>query len=172
VTDAEHTPEAAPEAEAAVDAGSAGIPAPPTGAPPLLNPTTGRFTEGLAHQDPSHLGGTHHDGADADGFSPHVFDGLAGADGAPAGSGPGSLSLLHDVEMTVTVELGRTTMALRDVLALTPGSVVELDRSAGSPVDLLVNGTLIARGEVVVIDEEFALRVTEIVEAAPRRRAG
>ena len=74
-----------------------------------------------------------------------------------------SLNLLHDVEMAVTVELGRTRMTVRDILSLAPGTVVELDRAAGAPVDVVVNGTLIARGEVVVIDEEFGIRVTEIV---------
>lgn len=77
-----------------------------------------------------------------------------------------SLDLLHDVPMGVTAELGRTRMTVRDLLALTPGSVVELDRAAGSPVDVLVNGTLIARGEVVVIDEEFGIRIVEIVGAS------
>ena len=78
------------------------------------------------------------------------------ADGHP-------LEVLSDVELAVTVELGRTRMLLRDVLDLVPGSVIELDRAAGSPVDLLVNGTLIARGEVVVIDEEYGVRITEVV---------
>ena len=74
------------------------------------------------------------------------------------------LEMLHDVDMEVTVELGRTRMTVRDLLALTPGAVLELDRAAGSPADLLVNGRLIARGEVVVVDEDFGLRVTEIVD--------
>ena len=65
--------------------------------------------------------------------------------------------------MGVTAELGRKRMSVRDLLALTPGAVIELDRAAGSPVDVLVNGTLIARGEVVVIDEEFGIRISEIV---------
>jgi flagellar motor switch protein FliN/FliY len=73
------------------------------------------------------------------------------------------VELLHGVAMEVTVELGRTRLSVRDLLALTPGDVLELDRAAGSPADLLVNGRLIARGEVVVVDEDFALRVTEIV---------
>ncbi|MCL2541352.1 MAG: flagellar motor switch protein FliN [Nocardioidaceae bacterium] len=76
------------------------------------------------------------------------------------------LEMLHGVDMEVTVELGRTRMTVRDLLALTPGAVLELDRAAGSPADLLVNGRLVARGEVVVIDEDFGLRVTEIVDAA------
>ena len=82
----------------------------------------------------------------------------------PSGRG---VELLHGVAMEVTVELGRTTMTVRDLLALSPGEVLELDRAAGSPADLLVNGRLIARGEVVVLDENFALRVTEIVAQSP-----
>lgn len=83
-----------------------------------------------------------------------------------------SLDLLHDVEMAVSVELGRTRMAVRDLLSLGPGAVVQLDRAAGSPVDLLVNGTLIARGEVVVVDEEFGIRISEIVGPdTPKRSA-
>ena len=74
------------------------------------------------------------------------------------------IEMLHGVDMEVTVELGRTRMTVRDLLALTPGAVLELDRAAGSPADLLVNGRLIARGEVVVVDEDFGLRVTEIID--------
>lgn len=91
---------------------------------------------------------------------------------SPTGSASGSVTplprrgieMLHGVDMEVTVELGRTRMTVRDLLALTPGAVLELDRAAGSPADLLVNGRLIARGEVVVVDEDFGLRVTEIVD--------
>jgi flagellar motor switch protein FliN len=78
-------------------------------------------------------------------------------------SSSASLRLIHDVEMDVTVELGRTRMTVRNILSLIPGSVIELDRAAGAPVDLLVNGTLVGRGEVVVIDEEFGVRISEIV---------
>lgn len=91
----------------------------------------------------------------------HEFTPLEGSSGLAGVSR--SLDLLHDVEMGVTAELGRTRMTVRDLLSLTPGSVVELDRAAGSPVDVLVNGTLIARGEVVVIDEEYGIRISEIV---------
>lgn len=86
--------------------------------------------------------------------------GAATAGGAAASWG---LDMLRDVEMEVTCELGRTRMTVRHLLALAPGDVVELDRLAGSPADLLVNGTLLARGEVVVVDEAFGLRITEIV---------
>lgn len=74
------------------------------------------------------------------------------------------LHLLADVQMNVTVELGRAVMQVRDLLSLRAGSVVELDRAAGTAVDVLVNGTLVARGEVVVIDDELGVRVTELVE--------
>jgi len=90
---------------------------------------------------------------------------------APEASGPNAASaarswgidMLRDVEMEVTCELGRTRMTVRQLLGLAPGDVVELDRLAGAPADLLVNGTLLARGEVVVVDESFGLRITEIV---------
>jgi flagellar motor switch protein FliN len=80
-----------------------------------------------------------------------------------AAGGPAGLDLLHHVEMDVTAELGRARMTVRELLALAPGTIVELDRAAGSPADLLVNGRLIARGEVVIIDENFGLRITEIL---------
>jgi flagellar motor switch protein FliN len=82
---------------------------------------------------------------------------------APVMALRGGLDMLHDVEMEVSAELGRTRMAVRELLSLTPGAIVELDRAAGSPADLLVNGRLIARGEVVVVDENFGIRITEIV---------
>ncbi|GAB6986954.1 flagellar motor switch protein FliN [Nocardioides pyridinolyticus] len=88
---------------------------------------------------------------------------------APSRGGdlPRGIELLHGVDMEVTVEIGRTRMTVRELLDLAPGAVLELDRAAGSPADLLVNGRLIARGEVVVIDEDFGLRITEIaVDAA------
>ncbi|MGI5236650.1 flagellar motor switch protein FliN [Dactylosporangium sp. CA-139066] len=83
-------------------------------------------------------------------------------------SGPPAFDLLHDVEMEVTAELGRTRMSVRELLSLAPGAVIELDRAAGGPADLLVNGRLIARGEVVVIDENFGIRITEIVGPSDR----
>lgn len=87
------------------------------------------------------------------------------APAAAGESGPAvaAMQVLADVEMLVTAELGRTRLNVSDLLGLAPGSVIELDRTAGSPIDLLVNGTLIARGEVVVVDEEYGVRLTEIV---------
>lgn len=81
-----------------------------------------------------------------------------------------NLELLLDVSLRVSVELGRTDLAIKDVLALGPGSVVELDKLAGEPVDILVNDRLIAKGEVVVVDENFGVRVTDIV--SPQKRIG
>ena len=74
----------------------------------------------------------------------------------------GSIDLLFDVQLHLSVELGRTSIPVREILQLGPGSIVELDKLAGEPVDILVNGKLIARGEVVVVDENFGVRVTEI----------
>jgi flagellar motor switch protein FliN/FliY len=81
---------------------------------------------------------------------------------------PSNINLLMDVNMELTVELGRTKKAIKEILSMGEGTVIELDKLAGEPVDILVNGKLIARGEVVVIDENFGVRVTEIVDAAER----
>jgi flagellar motor switch protein FliN/FliY len=86
---------------------------------------------------------------------------------AGAAAGPPELVRLYDVPVELAVEIGRTRMTIRETLALGPGSIVTLNRLAGEPVDLLVNGKPIARGEVVVIDEEFGLRVTEVVAGEP-----
>ena len=84
---------------------------------------------------------------------------------APVIAQSAGIGLLNDVPLVVTAELGRTSMYVRDLLNLAPGTVVELDRLAGAPIDILVNGKIIARGEVVVVDEEFGVRVVEIVDA-------
>jgi flagellar motor switch protein FliN/FliY len=84
---------------------------------------------------------------------------------AGAGSDGADLRRLHDVPVELAVEIGRTRMTIGQTLDLRPGSVVSLNRLAGEPVDLLINGKPIARGEVVVIDEEFGLRVTDVVSS-------
>jgi len=86
----------------------------------------------------------------------------------PAG---GNIGLLLDVPLKLTVELGRTTKLVKEILALAPGSVVELDKLAGEAVDILVNEKLIAKGEVVVIDENFGVRITEIINPEERLHA-
>ena len=89
-------------------------------------------------------------------------------DSSPQGAaGDGDLSRLSDVPMELSVEIGRTHMTVGEALDLHPGSVVTLERFSGEPADLLVNGTPIARGEVVVVDEQFGLRVTEILDRGP-----
>jgi flagellar motor switch protein FliN/FliY len=103
--------------------------------------------------------------ADPVGVRQASFSPLANQTGMEHISG---LDLIMDVPLRVTVELGRTRMQIRDVLDLGKGSVVELDKLVGEPVDMLVNGKLIAKGEVVVIDENFGIRVTDIVSPIER----
>jgi len=79
-----------------------------------------------------------------------------------------NLNMLYDIPLQVTVELGRTKRSVKDILELTGGSIIELDKLAGEPVDILVNSRLIAKGEVVVIDENFGVRITDIVSQADR----
>jgi len=76
-----------------------------------------------------------------------------------------NILLLSDVDVTLTVQLGSTTKKIKEVLAIGEGTIIELDQSAGEPVSVLVNGKTIAKGEVVVIDDCFGLRVTEILDA-------
>jgi flagellar motor switch protein FliN len=98
--------------------------------------------------------------------TPVVDAGVVTHQAAGAGAPRRGIEMLAGVDMELTVELGRTRMAVRDLLALAPGDVLELDRAAGSPADLLVNGRLIARGEVVVVDEDFGLRITQILDSS------
>ena len=83
---------------------------------------------------------------------------------------PRNIDLLMDVDLPVAIELGRTKLSIADILALGPGSVVELNKLAGEPVDLLVNSKVVARGEVVVIDENFGLRITQLMTPEERLR--
>jgi len=81
-----------------------------------------------------------------------------------------NLEAIFDVPLQISAELGRTSMSIKEILQLAPGSVIELDKLAGEPVDLLVNGKLIAKGEVVVTEENFAVRITEIIGQEARIR--
>ncbi|WP_018152016.1 flagellar motor switch protein FliN [Leeia oryzae] len=83
---------------------------------------------------------------------------------------PGSLDMILDIPVSLTVELGRTKIAIRSLLQLAQGSVVELDGLAGEPMDVLVNGCLIAQGEVVVVNDKFGIRLTDIITPAERIR--
>jgi len=99
------------------------------------------------------------------GVQPVQFSPLSPAE---QGGVSGNIGLLMDVSMQLTVELGRTKMLIKDILSMGEGTIVELDKLAGEPVDLLVNGKLIAKGEVVVIDENFGVRVTDIISPMER----
>lgn len=84
--------------------------------------------------------------------------------------GKRNLDLILDIPVPVSVELGHTTMLVKDILALSQGSIVELDKIAGSPVDLFIRGKLLAQGEVVVVDENFGLKITNICGSEERIR--
>ncbi|MCH6468559.1 flagellar motor switch protein FliN [Sinomonas terrae] len=104
-------------------------------------------------------------------FAVRVHD----ADAAPSALADTSgfvsrLGRIHDVEMALTVEIGRTRMSIRDALSMEPGKVIELDRSAGAPVDVLLNGRKIALGEVVVVDQDYGVRITRILDVAEAPR--
>ena len=79
-----------------------------------------------------------------------------------------SLEVILDIPVTISMEVGKTKISIRNLLKLNQGSVVELDRLAGEPVDVLVNGTLIAHGEVVVVNEKYGIRLTDVISAAER----
>lgn len=83
---------------------------------------------------------------------------------------PGDLGNILDIPVTLAVEIGNTQVSIRNLLQLNQGSVVELDRLAGEPLNVLVNGTLIAHGEVVVVNEKFGIRLTDVVSAQERVR--
>ncbi len=90
---------------------------------------------------------------------------------APSGEG-GNIDMLLDVDLEVKIELGRAEMAIEEVLRLRKGAVVELDKLAGDPVDILVNDKLVAHGEILVVNDNFCVRVTEIVDTEAGLKAG
>ncbi|MFN8638349.1 MAG: flagellar motor switch protein FliN [Dehalococcoidia bacterium] len=141
-------PQAAPAAEALFGGGAPG------------NVT--QFPPMNAAQPPAGVGG-----GENTPVHPVRFPPLPQIDMGP--SVPQPIDMLMDVAMRVSVELGRSSLTVEEVLELGPGSVVELNKLAGEPVDILVNDRLIARGEVVVVDENFGVRITEII--SPRQRA-
>jgi flagellar motor switch protein FliN/FliY len=109
--------------------------------------------------------------------TPQVFDDAKPANIfnklQPTGAGgesSGDLDLILDIPVTLTVELGRTKIPIKHILQLAQGSVIELDALAGEPMDVLVNGCLIAQGEVVVVNEKFGIRLTDIVTPSERMR--
>lgn len=108
------------------------------------------------------------DGAGAKSAQSRVFPELAPEPhGVAAG---GRLDMVLDIPVQLTVELGRAKIAIRNLLQLAQGSVIELDRLAGEPMDVLVNGCLIAQGEVVVVNEKFGIRLTDVISPDERMR--
>lgn len=100
------------------------------------------------------MGGVSYQPAQFEAFNPNVA----------AAQSNENISLIMDVPLEVTVELGRTTKSISEILDFTPGTIIELDKIAGEPIDVLVNGKFVAKGEVVVIEESFGIRVTEIIK--------
>ena len=105
--------------------------------------------------------------ADATAVEPAHFDEFASTKGRH-GDGDENLEMILDIPVTISMEIGRTKISFRNLLQLNQGSVVELDRLAGEPMDVLVNGTLIAHGEVVVVNEKFGIRLTDVISAQER----
>lgn len=89
-------------------------------------------------------------------------------DDAEPAQGDVNLELIQDVPVTLAMEVGRTEISIRNLLQLNQGSVVELDRTAGEPLDVYVNGTLVAHGEVVVVNEKFGIRLTDVISPSER----
>jgi flagellar motor switch protein FliN/FliY len=96
------------------------------------------------------------------------FDSLASENRGPATQEDVNLDVVLDIPVTISMEIGRTRMPIRNLLQLNQGSVVELDRLAGEPLDVFVNGTLIAHGEVVVVNEKFGIRLTDVISPTER----
>jgi flagellar motor switch protein FliN/FliY len=144
-------PPARPRAPAARAAAPARPAAAPKQAAPAFGAAPGAMGFGMQSSGPN--------------VQPVQFPSLQGG---VQSSEPGNIGLLMDVYMELTVELGRTRKLVKDILTIGEGSIIELDKLAGEPVDILVNHKLIAKGEVVVIDENFGVRVTEIVSQIDR----
>lgn len=110
-------------------------------------------------------------GAELASFDRLTADPAGAASGAAAGAtGDVNLEVILEVPVTLSMEVGRTRIPIRNLLQLNQGSVVELDRAAGEPLDVFVNGTLVAHGEVVVVNDKFGIRLTDVVSPAERIR--
>jgi len=106
-------------------------------------------------------------GADGDGAEPVQMEELNDSGSPGDGSAP-DLDVILDIPVRISMEVGNTQISIRNLLQLNQGSVIELDRLAGEPLDVLVNGTLIAHGEVVVVNEKFGIRMTDVISPSER----
>lgn len=104
------------------------------------------------------------DGSQSQSYEPQELEGQ----GQASESADVNINVILDVDVELALEVGRATLSVRNLLQLNQGSVIELDRAAGEPLDVLVNGTLVARGEVVVVNDSFGVRLTEIVTPLER----
>ncbi|MFA5530661.1 MAG: flagellar motor switch protein FliN [Thiohalomonadaceae bacterium] len=104
-------------------------------------------------------------GTQSGNYQPAAFESLQD-DGSPRTDV--NLDVILDIPVSISMEIGRTRISIRNLLQLNQGSVVELDRLAGEPLDVMVNGTLIAHGEVVVVNEKYGIRLTDVISAAER----
>ena len=151
-------PAAAPEPAAASPQGMAPQGGQPDmGMAPQMNPQMGMAPQGMPM-----MGMAPQNMMQNVNVQPAQFQSFGG-DGRPI-QGQENIGLIMDVPLEVTVELGRTTRSISEILNFAPGTIIELDRIAGEPIDVLVNGKFVARGEVVVIEESFSVRVTEIIK--------
>ena len=123
-------------------------------------------TQGAAEQDDAVASSMESSNAQGGDYERAEFQDLEKSDAmSTAGS---NLEVILDIPVTLSMEVGRTEVPIQDLLALNRGSVVELDRIAGEPMDVLINGTLIAHGEVVVINEKFGIRLTDVISPSER----
>lgn len=107
----------------------------------------------------------------ADDIQAAAFGELQSQPAAAVSSAPNvNLDMILDVNVTVSIEVGRASMSISDLLKLSQGAIIELDRMAGEPLDVLVNGTLVARGEIVVVKDKFGIMLTEVVSPEERIR--
>ena len=121
----------------------------------------------MAEQGAAESAVTEEGRAEKAGYEKAEFDDLASQPVAQ-GTGEANLDVILDIPVTLSMEIGRTEITINDLLQLGQGSVVELERLAGEPMDVMVNGTLIAHGEVVVVDEKFGIRLTDVVSPTER----
>jgi flagellar motor switch protein FliN/FliY len=122
----------------------------------------------MADQPPNGTVATEVVPAERPGTGQPLFPNLSGAN--PGDGGPRDIELILDIPVQLTVELGRTRIPIKHILQLAQGSVVELEALAGEPMDVLINGCLIAQGEVVVVNDKFGIRLTDIVTPSERVR--
>jgi flagellar motor switch protein FliN/FliY len=124
----------------------------------------------MAEQAISESAATDHSAPEVTPAPAQIFPNFGSGGDTLKGSIMNELDMILDIPVQITVELGRTKLTIKNLLQLAHGSVVELDAMAGEPLDVLVNGTLIAQGEVVVVNEKFGIRLTDIITPAERMR--